>query len=533
MKRSHKDVLQACGATLTIALILYAYHMTNPLNELPRNQDLPLFEPHRKDFLCTAEANNLPPLDAQADAWFREARALEDPSIFFEDRDYKKIADLTRKAAERRHWKAMLNLATYYLERRDPKHGTEDALQLVEEAMRMGVPAAYDRMGTYFMNGTGVEQDATRAYAFWQKAAELGNPDAMAYLSRKLNIGEDSGEYWSNIPIAIKMMECAFGQGNISVVYDMHQSYAAPTAADGTIIGDRNSETKMRALKILHAGVKLGCAECAFELWGEFDHPRRLSWTIAPFIDKARAERYFVLGNALEFNPYRRFPNLDKILPLPPAKLPPWDGTRESLLAAAMGVIAAPPLPPVSSPPTTSRYFLDPAYGLRRTGETTTDRLAPYAGYWRPAIASSPADQARQPALAKAGLYAKGEVFETIYARSPDGKSQKPISGVVWEYHRTIPADPEAVAPQAVPVLVRSVPPVLPAVQCRSDKPCTVGGIWQPWVADGHPLQSIVNQPWRQTWLRPGQPFPKPERDWLLKLSEQDVTWHLMERDDR
>lgn len=44
---------------------------------------------------------------------------------------------------------------------------------------------------------------------------------------------------------------------------------------------------------------------------------------------------------------------------------------------------------------------------------------------------------------------------------------------------------------------------------------------------------SIVNQPWRQTWLRPGQPFPQPERDWLLQLSEQDVTWHLMERDVR
>jgi hypothetical protein len=436
-------------------------------------------------------------------------------------------------AAERRHWKSMLNLATYYLEGRDPNRGTEDAVQLVEDAMRMGVPAAYDRMGTYFMNGTGVEQDATRAYAFWQKAAEMGNPDAMAYLSKRLNIGEDSGEYWSNIPVAFKMMECAIGQGNANVAYSLHRLSAAPMGADGTIIGDRNTETKDRALKVLHLGVKLGCSECAFKLWMEFSEPLSLSATVAPFIDKARSERYMVLGDALSYNPYRRFPNLDKILPLPPAILPPWDGTRESLLAAAIGVVVTPPLPSAPAPAAAGRYFLDPAYRLRKTGETTTARVVPFAGYWRPAIASSAEDQARQPALARAGLYAKGEVFETVYAATPDGSGRRPIRELVWEYHRTIPADHEAVAPQAVPVLVRKVAPVSPAVQCKSDKPCSVGGIWQPWVADGHPLQSIVNQPWRQIWLQPGQPFPQPERDWFLKLPEQDVTWHLMEKADQ
>ncbi|HBF49452.1 MAG TPA: sel1 repeat family protein, partial [Massilia sp.] len=51
----------------------------------------------------------MPPIDAQADAWFREAQALDDPDVWEEDRDYKKIVRLTRQAAERRHWKAMLN----------------------------------------------------------------------------------------------------------------------------------------------------------------------------------------------------------------------------------------------------------------------------------------------------------------------------------------------------------------------------------------------------------------------------------------
>ncbi|WP_139144026.1 sel1 repeat family protein [Janthinobacterium sp. HH103] len=130
---------------------------------LPRNQSLPLFNPHVADFICETEANKVPPIDAQAEDWFLAARALEDPEIFVEDRDYKKIVDLTRQAAERLHWKAMLNLASLYVEGRDPVYGEEEAVQLVEKAMRLGIPAAYDRMGTYYANGTGVNGDITRA----------------------------------------------------------------------------------------------------------------------------------------------------------------------------------------------------------------------------------------------------------------------------------------------------------------------------------------------------------------------------------
>lgn len=70
---------------------------------------------------------------------------------------------------------------------------------------------------------------------------------------------------------------------------------------------------------------------------------------LAPYVDKARGERYRMLSNALGFNPNRRFPNLDKILPLPPADLPPWDGQRKSLLDAAMGVRPPPATPQPSA----------------------------------------------------------------------------------------------------------------------------------------------------------------------------------------
>lgn len=493
---------------------------TSP-EDLPRNQKLPLFQPHTRTFDCTAEAAKLPVVDAQAHAWFREARSLEAPSLE-RDPDYPKIIRLTQQAAERRHWQAMLNLASFYVEGLDPKHGVEDAVKLVEEGIRLGVPAAYDRMGTYYMNGTGVPKDATGAYAFWQKAAQLGNPDALAYLGEQLFAGQDGAGHWANIPIAQKMMECAVSQGYGPTAYDLHYVYRSPRMADGEITGDPTVETKSRALILLHEGVKYGCADCASRLAIEFDRPFELERMLPPFIDKARGKRYDMLDDALHFNPSRRFPNLDKILPLPPADLPPWDGTRESLLQAAMGVTFSPDLPQEAPRPPGNRHFVDPAYRLRITGETTNALNAPFAGYWQPHTGSQPVKN-QLPAL-----YGKNERFDTIYVS--DGARNMPLSGVTWVYLVTVRNSDHEADPVAVPGLTRKVPRPAQPITCRSHDACKVGGIWQPWVPESHPLQAAVNQPWRQVFLQKGQPFPQPRRDWLLDLDEKDITWHLMEQ---
>src|SRR5450830_689639 len=141
MKRS---LLRQLSTVLLAAFSLFclfkafsmAHNQYRTIQDLPRNEELPLFDPHRPGFTCEIEAKRVPLIDAQADAWFREAQALDDHDLWEEDRDYKKIVQLTRQAAERRHWKAMLNLASLYIEGRDPAHGIEDAVRLVEDAMR-------------------------------------------------------------------------------------------------------------------------------------------------------------------------------------------------------------------------------------------------------------------------------------------------------------------------------------------------------------------------------------------------------------
>ncbi|AQR70416.1 hypothetical protein BZG29_20430 [Janthinobacterium sp. LM6] len=510
---------------LALAVLLFvpliACKMPND-KVLPRNQSLPLFNPHAPDFICETEASKVPPIDAQAEDWFLEARAMEDPEIFVEDRDYKKIVALTRQAAERLHWKAMLNLASLYVEGRDPLYGEEEAVQLVEKAMRLGIPAAYDRMGTYYANGTGVNGDITRAYAFWQKAAQMGNPQALGFLGEKLTAGKDypGAEMWGNIPVAIKMMECALRQGYGPSAYDLSYLYVVLRTPDGTSDGERTNETKERALQVLHTGVRLGCEKCANKLTIEFGDPFDLANMLVPYIDKARAERYGVLSRELGFNPNARFPNLDKVLPLPPADLPPWNGDRDTLLHAAKGV--RPPLPtpqPSAAALLQKPYFLAADYALRPAGLHSDAPTAPFSAYWQPAQGQGVTEPAR--------LFGEGEEFRHFSMLDAAGKSR--YGPVTWEQCLTIRHNHGAVEPRAARGLLREVARPEPLLSCACGQACPVSGVWQPWVAADHPLQAIVNQYWRQVWLNQGAPFPRPRRDWLLDLPDGDVTWHLMD----
>ena len=129
-------------ATLLMTLTFLVACNMDKTKVPPHMQSLPPFDPHIASFECQTEASKVPPIDAQAEDWFLEARALEDRTIFVEDPDYKKIVQLTRQAAERHHWKAMLNLASLYVEKHDPPHGETEAVALVSEAMAMGGPAA-------------------------------------------------------------------------------------------------------------------------------------------------------------------------------------------------------------------------------------------------------------------------------------------------------------------------------------------------------------------------------------------------------
>jgi hypothetical protein len=117
----------------SVFFFIYLLGFKMPADARLHNEQIPLFEPHVTTFICEVEALKVPPADAEADEWFHQARVMESPEISSELRDYAKIVQLTRQSADRHHWKAMLNLASLYIENRVPGRGTEDAKQTVAD----------------------------------------------------------------------------------------------------------------------------------------------------------------------------------------------------------------------------------------------------------------------------------------------------------------------------------------------------------------------------------------------------------------
>jgi hypothetical protein len=266
-------------------------------------------------------------------------------------------------------------------------------------------------------------------------------------------------------------------------------------------------------------------------LFGEFSHPTNTPENVyVPFLEKARSQRYLVLSEALSFNPDRRFPNLDKILPLPPVELSAWDGTRESLLAAAMAVTPKPVRPtPTEASIRKDRYFLDSVYTFLPTTETTNSKTAPVSSYWKPAATNaSPQLRAFLDTIHPA-LYQKDEAFEPL--PYPGSLQKTETTQVVWQRILTTRNNGGAAEPRAVATLAREVPRIEPGITNDGQGACPVTGTWQPWLAPGHPLEQAVNQPWRQRWLTAGQPFPDPKRDWMLTLGSGELKWHLIEKE--
>ena len=518
-------ILSKLFIILCVVSMFMAYKMTNTsIDDLPRNENLPLFEPHISTYIC--DPVTLPPLDAQADAWFQESRALEDPEIYIDDRDYKQIVALTRKAAERHHWKAMLNLASFIIEGRDPPRDTEDAVQLVEKVIKLGVPAGYDRMGTYYINGTGVKTDATRAYAFWQRAAKMGSAEALSDLGRKMFSIDDrpAESRWANAAVGINMLECAYRQGYGPAAYELGYLYSNPIGHAVT------KDELLRALITWHNGVKFGSAECAAAVAGEFrsiaDRPTRK----VDHPDMARSERYKLLARILEFYPDYRFPNLDKILPLPPAELPYWNGDRDTLLNAARGVSHPPSAPHATGSASASkgRLFLDSNYRIAPTSDITEEATAPFTGYWQPVIDENQPQQDGAGKRVDPGLYQVGERFEPVQAiRSSHAERGAPPKR--WQNWRTVRHDLGNIPPPVVSGHTRQVKPPAKATACASSERCPVSGTWQPWLHTAHPMQYCVNQYWRQAWLVEGQRFSDVELDWMLDVAADDITWHLMD----
>lgn len=416
----------------------------------------------------------------------------------------------------------MLNLASLYVDGKGVTQDTERAVQLVEEAMRKGVPKAFDVMGTYHINGTGVKQDATRAYAFWILAAEMGNADAQAYLGAKLTATYDDpkGTFWGNPVIGKKMLECSYAQENGNGASELGLNIALP-------------EELERALKVYHDGVKFGNEVSAIHMAVEFRGGLEPGGTRP---DPDRAERYSAISDMLHLNPDLRLPNLDKVLPLPPAILPYWDGDKQSLIDGAKPVKVVSSDIDKPSPASLRQGRAHIPDGLVLPEKPQGGHLiqhehtdATISGYWIAQLRDP-----REPRLAAWNAaqipmrYERGESFE------PSRVGLDASDGVLRFHYLGTPVPQDAAAkhrpdwrvPQGV---LREVP--VPSRDLRSTGllPAPATGIWHGSIDPAHPLAKVFNQWTRQAYVEEGQAFPDP-RDRGLDISPKDIEWQWLDQ---
>ncbi|VFS53728.1 Sel1 repeat [Moellerella wisconsensis] len=268
-------------------------------------------------FTCVQEKDRFPPFDPEADVWFKEARNLEKQKG---KKDYVKIGSLYRQAAMKNHYKAIGNLQALLAQGKvTPSQGQfrqQEVIDLVERLIKMDIPFGYFIMGTYLQQGYGVEQDSEAAFRYMLKAAVMGNPDGQYVIGLRFMDATKPQSY--RLDLGQAMLACSAEQGYAKAAYTLGVSY-------------KNKGNYSQALYFFQKSAEYSHEIGAYKLASIFstnDPNNEIDYT-GQKIDSERVRRYKLIEQELSKNPYAKFPDIDKIVPLPPAELPEWDGTFE------------------------------------------------------------------------------------------------------------------------------------------------------------------------------------------------------------
>ncbi len=239
-----------------------------------------------------------------------------------------RILNDVSKAAELGDWGARALLAHFHLEGLGPletnevlKPDADKAVEIARMAAKAMQPWGLYDLGVAHEHGYGgAVYDIELAWAYYLRAAQLGSPEAqMALAQAYAEAGRREDE--------TAMQQCAYQQGHGPAAYEL-ALYA----------GVRMQFQE--AINIYQNGVKFGSAECARDLrimfdqgyWSrDSDQEREVLSPLGITIDREREKRYEAIYDALRINPDLKFGRLELVLPLPPAKLPPWSGIEDAV----------------------------------------------------------------------------------------------------------------------------------------------------------------------------------------------------------
>ncbi|MDE1715809.1 sel1 repeat family protein [Chromobacterium amazonense] len=281
-------------------------------------------------FTCVYEKDHLPKLNPEADQLYRYARYVQKNNLLKDDVSvYPELERYFRIATAYDHFKANLELRQMIGKGQawtsDP---VKETLDLTEVLIKQGVPGGYYDMARYIDSGYGVKKDPELALRYYRKSADMGSPDGQYYVAEKLAPLDRAPE------VARQMRRCAAEQGH-------------GEAADSLARDLKGDKLYPQALEAFQLGVKGGNEASVSTMAEAFLDPQKDDpihfMNVAK--DLERSTRYKIIGDTLSRYSYLHptVSELDEIVPLPPAKLPPWDGKIQWLKDHEANI--APPKP--------------------------------------------------------------------------------------------------------------------------------------------------------------------------------------------
>ena len=264
----------------------------------------------RLEFKCVYERDSLPALNPDADTFYRYGIYLEKRKG---QKDYDAIARYYRVAAAHDHYKAAANLQ-YLLStgQASSPDASKETIDLAEYYVAKNIPGAYYNMAHYLELGYGVKQDVAASRAYFRRAADLGSPDGQYYIGRLLSYVPKTTK------IMLAMYQCAMEQGN-RLAGREYASYS------------KVLRLYRESLEGYQHATRNGDANSAGNLASAFEGPPATNklYYLAVLQDDERVDRYNKITDFLTRHEHlgAKIPDLDDIVPLPPATLPEWDGT--------------------------------------------------------------------------------------------------------------------------------------------------------------------------------------------------------------
>ncbi|BBH13796.1 SEL1-like repeat protein [Chromobacterium haemolyticum] len=279
-------------------------------------------------FSCVYEKDHLPTLNSDAEQLYLYARYVQKNNLLKDDVSiYPVLERYYRMATAYGHYKANLELRQMIAKGQawsaDP---VKETLDLTEELIRQGVPGGYYDMARYLDAGYGLKKDPELALRYYRKSADMGSPEGQYYVAEKLAPLDKAPN------VARQMRECAALQGH--------------SESAGMLGTDYRSDKKFKeAVESFQLAVKAGDETAAYILSKAFVAQSGSREDLNLKNDHDRNQRYKEISDILGRYSYLHptVPELDQIVPLPPAKLPPWDGKIQWLKDHEANI--APPKP--------------------------------------------------------------------------------------------------------------------------------------------------------------------------------------------